>query len=1701
MVCVKNYNIIKEGDVYNDPAELTTAVQSSGIFGLYDGRFDSVAYTLSAGEKSSLVIEFGDYYDICNLKYYVSPVVLSDVSVSYGLDSSTENQCSITSSGSFIFSPIDDYVGFVRITHSGSIGQDVYQIFIEPKEAGSFGFGTSSGVEDFVFYDDTPVGYDSSTPLELSIYNDSDKPRDMYVSVAPTLSGVDNYIELSTSYDGPFYKRSEHGLSQPSHVPITTSGHNLDVSSIEELYNDWDLHTATQMYVEPNDGFIRFYVDDEYVQGYRFVSEYNWYQGSFFISADRFTCDQSFTISVEIRVVEAELDKYSEGSAYYNPNKFMLGFSNSFPLVNFGPPTSDDFNARFDRFGRSLSAVWLGSMYDTGDVGDLCVGSAYNDNDYDSFSSEFHRFKTCYNQNSINHAVRLEYLSEEIFRESSYKDSTTDAPWRKVYISFDHKLNKVSYYIDNILIDENFFSSASLYSACKFFFGFMGLGDITFDLRNLEIDRGRVYSICAPEAVASAVSSVDSSHTPDKMADSIYGVPYYENSWVSGYQPVVGDHFTLSFSSPQDLQAARIRHPSSSDNIVISGSLYKTARYHIEQAVCYFDTGDVRYIYFDRPSVEGLNGWNVSYFTTSSGTVEPVRGVTSVSGVIASLGDSGSGLDVFCVEEVELYSVSGTSPYSGQVALDKSYPWSRGYFNNADSVGGDSYFSVQHNDLYDVAYKEGCYILQEGVDYGASSLVYSPYDYEPRHYGETLFKVFKTDAYSEANLYTSDKKAYIWRVFDSIAPVKAFLFSFSSNPATGDFYKGKVDKWKAQYLVERGNPQVDSDWVDIPPISVAASSPSTYASYTQYLVDHNDGEYYTDYINSRDGIGTVYLPEDSFAYINKYNHFDNLSPFTGVLCDTYVEFDSAVYTQGLRLVIEDGYLDSSRTQAADGYTLVYFMAYSQYPAGVYVSPVFDTGAGLNSEKVWLDYDVNGGEVSVLYRSSDKKPVGRFSSSYEMWEDVGVPWYNFAAFNSAASTVSYEDRYLYVFSPGIDYAVVYDTSTRKWSNGTDLPREVSGEVIRPDFRTRNNTVLVGDTIIMACYSDGGSGVYSSGIMKYNIKENAYDYSGWELFPYQRQPEAVDAALVSDGSSRVFFLSDDGDITVLDLTTGGLDTENRNKVPKHGSTYREYYIPAYHSGKIYVAGGSGNSSNKLDIYDISSDEWHSGPDMPYSVDYSWCIIKDGSLYVCPYYPSSEYTAFLKFDLSGSVWHVVNSLGYNYQTPNIIGSKYRPPGNWPVPDVYCLCGDYIYLFMVRYGGDDVDVRKALVVSPSWESGYLPSIYDEAWSSGSSLGWNKITASGELMPQDRYVQYKAELVSYSGTAQAPVVKGSCLAEPFLLEAVPASGTSNFYVRTGVETDRDYWCWYAGYDCSEESSIIQASSFSSREKFYNPVSVLSTITSSGSTSYGYTGAGAVRCGDTTDIWLDHSELLANYEFTHSNIHYAQKEDTGISAPVHSIGRNIEGTYDTKGVYGLSAVKDTDYYGWYTAVDSNGVHRIMSATSTDGLVWSDITLSQNIQTFSLEPDADFSGAKNPSVIKREGLYYMWYEGIDTNDVSSIIYCRSNDRNSWFGHEQVISVAGLDVNGAYGCGNPSVIFDIDTYYIWFLVYASGGNIIYTAKSAGGVVWSDFVPVFAKSFEGVHDYNSITDISVISMRDYVESNVLKYGQLKVYNGDYS
>ena len=187
MTCVLDYNILQEGDLYNDTTLASYAITTSGFSGLYDEDYSLAAYILPASGVSSIVLEFGEYVSVCSVRCYVSPVEISDFNITYGKDNAVENTAVVVSSGTHVFADISDYVGYVQITHSGSTSVDVFQLYVEGVEHEYIGLGVSStsGL-NYSFIENSPVGYMSSTPQEIPVYNEWNRDLDIFVSVAPS---------------------------------------------------------------------------------------------------------------------------------------------------------------------------------------------------------------------------------------------------------------------------------------------------------------------------------------------------------------------------------------------------------------------------------------------------------------------------------------------------------------------------------------------------------------------------------------------------------------------------------------------------------------------------------------------------------------------------------------------------------------------------------------------------------------------------------------------------------------------------------------------------------------------------------------------------------------------------------------------------------------------------------------------------------------------------------------------------------------------------------------------------------------------------------------------------------------------------------------------------------------------------------------------------------------------------------------------------------------------------------------------------------------------------------------------------------------------------------------------------------------------------------------------------------------------------
>ena len=1703
MTSITNYNLLKEGDVYNESSLATYEVSTSGIGALYDGNFSVLSYEVPASGTSSISVRFGEYFDVGCLKYFISPIVLSDISISYGLETAYENYATTVSSGTYVFVDVSGPIGYLNVTHSGTSSVDIYQLFIEGVENNNIGFGltSNSGVESSLV-SNSPVGYSSSSPLEVPVYNDYPYTADIKVAVAPTGADADAYIYLSTSEDGIFYGINEYGITQPSHTRITTQSESFDFDGLEDLYSKWDFTQCTETYLHVGDGFLRFNVLTDNVNVFRKASPWTSYHSAFFVNKSEFTADQSFTISIDFRYKDATLDTM-EGIQIPG-NKFMVGFTNSFPILEHSSlGTTGERFPTYERQGRSQAFVWCGGMLGYGEYNDLFVGGGANDCDFDSYEAytDFNEIRDeLTNSHPILSAVGLEHLSRYVFGEDLYSDGTESARWRTLKLSYDHIRRKAYYYIDKVSLGEYTFTPNAFAEACKFYFGFLGYGAAIVDVKDFSVELDTVHQVVSSQCNANAYSSKDDDHGPDKMIDGLYSIADYDSCWVSDDGPSVGDYFSLKFTQTQEVEAVRVRYPDMSSNITISGASSSPSKYTLGTVSLHFDTGDTRIADFYTYESSGLDGWAVSYLTTLSGTVESVSNTTSVSGIIYTLNEREADVqsDVLAIDEIEFYTVSSRTNEKSWESEDRSYCWRRGKTRNLVLDGSDNMYRLQYDDRYDVCLRYDAYDLMLNAEYYFTSPVFDVLNLTQHHYGEALF-CLDDRTNSEVTMY-SGRVANAWRVFDDTISLKSVFFEFYVNPSSGNMLRGKVDKWKIQYLAEGGNPFSEDDWRNIPPITSSYPTSCSYKTYTDYLVSNNDGEYYTDFINAFDVSGTVTIPEDLYCYKNRFFSRQLIYPFYGSTSALCVEFDQAYRTQAVRVVIADGYMETNRNTPAIGYTAVFFMCYGEKAVGSYTSPIFDTLTKQNTERVFVNTDLYGGAVSTLYRSSDTPPSYRHDSAYEMWENLGEPFgglsepSSFDPFIENVSMVGYGNL-LYLLGGDADSMMTYDVLTCKWSWSEDFPIETSGESIVPDIRTRNNTVVVGDSIICSSYSSDGS-TFNSSLMRYYLVSNAYGISGWVPYPYQRQPEATYAGMVSDGESRVFFLSVDGDITVFYLSTGDLDTEGRQTMPMHGASSRTGFIPAYHAGKIYVCGGFG-TGYKFDIYDVDGDTWEEKEDMPFSVGYSWAMYYDGFIYVLPYSGASQFDAFLKYDIENDVWLPIPSLGWNFKTSNLTAYGVEDSlGNKPVPFTYCLLGDYIY----AYSWVSKDFRRFKIKRESWESGYLASKDEVPWRNVSGYSWRETVVSGEAMPQDRYIQYKVAM-EVDDAVVSPLLKGSSVVLPQTIADVPAAGSGKFFIKTGISLNTDIECWYTGFDADSLPTTIYGKSTSGESLYYATTAFSrNTVSGTGFVDYGYCDSFVYKDVSSYTMWATHAKLLETSPVTFElgNIHMAESTN-GIDWGTfeHVIGRNTEGVNDYLSVSSPTVVVDVTFEMWYTGIDALGVGRIMHATSVDGRSWGNVALSKDKGTYLLDFDADMNGAINPSVVKVEGVYHMWYEGLDSNDLSSIVYCTSLDGMSWAGHETVISSSDIEGSNVLGCGKPCVISDLDNFRMWFIVNYRDTKEIYYSTSYGGLLWSTPIFVTSRKQEGSVDFLDVGPMSTCLNRAKAPTNVMHNAKIKIYN----
>ncbi len=209
-------------------------------------------------------------------------------------------------------------------------------------------------------------------------------------------------------------------------------------------------------------------------------------------------------------------------------------------------------------------------------------------------------------------------------------------------------------------------------------------------------------------------------------------------------------------------------------------------------------------------------------------------------------------------------------------------------------------------------------------------------------------------------------------------------------------------------------------------------------------------------------------------------------------------------------------------------------------------------------------------------------------------------------------------------------------------------------------------------------------------------------------------------------------------------------------------------------------------------------------------------------------------------------------------------------------------------------------------------------------------------------------------------------------------------------------------------------------------------------------------------------------------------------APVLLVGSS--GQWDDYSVETPTVIKNSNgtYEMWYTGAggaaddESAGfdrLHKIGYATSPNGINWTKHpkqVLDVNIVNPKDWDNFDFSGKADPTVIKENGIYKMWYTGAgsDSKDrmVLNVGYATSNNGINWTRRSNPVLTRGG--NGQWDDGSvsaPSVFYDGSQYIMLY----SGINepeagvetgSIGCAVSADGIKWAKQGQCINKSTNG-------------------------------------
>ena len=200
------YNLVRNG-YFTASGDYTFT--TANLNTLQDGTFSGTGVTISG--VNTLTLNLSQRIKIDNIRLYANDLTKSsNIYFWYKNSSSASYTQTPTYVSDYYYTTIPDPSApmYVKVTISG-VPMTLYEFYVDNDDY-IVAFGEDGQLYDKVI-DNTVVGSEGS-PQAIPIYNNNDNssmPVNSYTCVEPTGSDTDDYIELSSSYDGSYYKVSD----------------------------------------------------------------------------------------------------------------------------------------------------------------------------------------------------------------------------------------------------------------------------------------------------------------------------------------------------------------------------------------------------------------------------------------------------------------------------------------------------------------------------------------------------------------------------------------------------------------------------------------------------------------------------------------------------------------------------------------------------------------------------------------------------------------------------------------------------------------------------------------------------------------------------------------------------------------------------------------------------------------------------------------------------------------------------------------------------------------------------------------------------------------------------------------------------------------------------------------------------------------------------------------------------------------------------------------------------------------------------------------------------------------------------------------------------------------------------------------------------------------------------------------------------